>query len=244
MHIPGGNMKANCFEKICCAAALWLCGAGFIPAQANFTRGEALFMENKPAEAVRYLENAVAEDGAHVLAYLYLGIVYEQLDRPGEAVAVYRKILDRAGDLTAHVAANLGNVYFKMGDTAGAEQCYTRALEADPGYASASLGRANTRLKAGSLRPALADYELYLSLEPRSPRRSQIERLIAFVHSEFAADERRKLLAEEAARAEAERQRRLLEDVAASLQSAAGDSQGLSTGAENVEGYEGEFELE
>jgi hypothetical protein len=35
-----------------------------------------------------------------------------------------------------------------------------------------------------------------------------------------------------------------LDEVSASLQSAADSSQGLSSGAENLEGYEGEFELE
>lgn len=232
------------FGGICCALVFWLWGAlpGF--GQASFTRGEALFMQNKPQEAVVFLENAIADDPAHVLAYVYLGIVYEQLNRIDEAVAAYRKILDRAGDLTATVANNLGNVYFRQGNTAEAERCYSEALAADPGYGSAFLGRANTRLKAGTVKTALADYELYLSLEPRSSKRPQIERLIAFVHSEIAADERRKLLAEEAARAEAERRQRLLDEVSASLQSAADSSQGLSSGAENLEGYEGEFELE
>ena len=201
-------------------------------------------MQNKPKEALVYLENAIADDPAHIQAYLYLGIVYEQLDRTDEAIAAYRRVLGQAGDLSADVANNLGNAYFKQGNTAEAERFYTRSLQADPGYASACLGRANTRLKAGSLRTAIADYEMYLALEPRSPKRPEIERLIAFIYSEFAAAERQKLLAEENARSEAERQRRLLEDIAASLQSAAGASQGLSTGAEDVQGYEGEFELD
>ena len=237
-------MRKRCIITGCCGAALWFGAAVFAFGQANFTWGEALFMQNKPKEAVIYLENSIADDPAHVMAHLYLGMVYEQLGRIDEAVAAYRKILEKAGDLSATVANNLGNAYFKQGNTAEAERFYTRSLQADPGYASACLGRANTRLKAGSLRPAIADYEMYLALEPRSPKRPEIERLIAFIYSEFAAAERQKLLAEENARSEAERQRRLLEDIAASLQSAAGASQGLSTGAEDVEGYEGEFELD
>jgi tetratricopeptide (TPR) repeat protein len=225
-------------------AALWLGGAVFCAGQANFTKGEALFMQNKPREAAVYLENTIADDPAHVMAHLYLGMVYEQLGRIDEAVAVYRKILDRAGDLTANVANNLGNACFKKGNTADAERFYTQALEADPGYASACLGRANTRLKAGSLKAAIGDYEMYLALEPRSAKRSEVERLIALVNSEFAADQRKKLLAEEAARSDAERRQRLLDEVSASLQSAADASQGLSSGAENVESYDGEFELE
>jgi tetratricopeptide (TPR) repeat protein len=125
-----------------------------------------------------------------------------------------------------------------------AEQFYTQSLDADPVYASAYLGRANTRVKKGSLQEAMVDYELYLSLEPRSPQRTAIERLMTLIRGEFAAEERRKLLAEETAREDEARRKRLLEEVSASLQSAADSSQGLSTGAEKVEGYEGEFELE
>ncbi|MDR0584427.1 MAG: tetratricopeptide repeat protein [Treponema sp.] len=244
-------MKKNYCGKYCAAAVLWFVTAVFGFAQSNFTRGEALFMQNKPKEAAPFLENSIADDPAHVMAYLYLGMVYEQLERIDEAIAAYRKILDRAGDLSANVANNLGNAYFRKGDAAAAERFYTQALAADPGYASACLGRANARLKAGSAKAALGDYELYLSLELRSPKRPQIERLIAFIHSESAAEERRKLLAEEAARvreeaakAEAERRQRLLDEVSASLHSAAGSSQGLSSGTEDVERYESEFELE
>ena len=225
------------------AAALVFLGPVLF-AQTSFTRGEELFMQNRPKEALVFLENAVAEDPAHVKAFLYLGIVYQQLERLDEAVAVYRKILPGAGAETARVACNLGNVYYRKGDAASAEQYYTLAIEADGAWASAWLNRANTRVKAGSLRESLADYERYLDLEPRSPRRPGIERLMALIREEFAAAERRRLLEEEAARAEAERRQRLLDEVSASLQSAADDARGLSAGSEEVMGYEGEFELE
>ncbi|MDR2257565.1 MAG: tetratricopeptide repeat protein [Treponema sp.] len=228
---------------------LLIIGLGFLTAgdgfsQSNFNRGEELFMLNKPREALVFLENAVAEDPAHVTAFYYLGMAYQQLGRIDEAIAAYRKILPRAGKETARVAYNLGNAYYMKGNTASAEQCYTQALDEDPVFAPAYLNRANTRVKSGSLKTAIVDYELYLSLEPGSPKKPEIERLIAFIREEFAEEERRKLLAEEAARAEAERRRRLLEEVSASLQSAAEDSRGLSAGAEDVLGYEGEFELE
>jgi tetratricopeptide (TPR) repeat protein len=222
----------------------WLCAAAFCFGQTNFSRGEELFMQNKPQEAAVYLENTVAEDPAHVKAFLYLGIVYEQLNRPAEAIAAYRKILPKAGDAAVYVANNLGNACFKTGDAEAAEAAYTQAVEADPRYAPAWLGRANARIKLGSLRSALDDYEQYLVLETRSAQRPEVERLIAFIRAEFAAEERRRLIEEEAARAEAERKQRLLDEVSASLQSAADASQGLSTGAEDVESYEGEFELE
>jgi tetratricopeptide (TPR) repeat protein len=213
-------------------------------AQDNFSRGEELFMQNRPREALSFLELATAEDPSHVRAFQYLGRVYEQLGRLDEAIAAYRKILPQAGAETARIAFNLGNAYFMKGNAAFAEQFYTQALEEDPVFAPACLNRANARVRAGTLMDAAADYERYLVLEPRSPKRPEIERMLAVIREEFAAEERRKLLAEEAARAEAERRRRLLEEVSASLHSAAEDSQGLSSGAEGVQDYDGEFELE
>jgi tetratricopeptide (TPR) repeat protein len=231
-------------KKYLIITVLWFFAAAFCFGQANFIRAEELFMQNKPQEAAVYLENTVAEEPTHAKAFLYLGIVYEQMGRTDEAIAAYRRILPRAGILIAPVANNLGNAYFKKGNMEEAESFYTRALEADLGYASAYLGRANTRIKSGSLKAAITDYEQYLVLQPRSPQRTDIERLIGFIRAELAEAERQRLLAEEAARAEAERKQRLLDEVSASLQSAAGASQGLSSGAEDVEGYEGEFELE
>jgi len=213
-------------------------------AQSNFSRGEDLFMQNKPKEAAAWLENSISEDPDDVMAYLYLGIVYEQTDRNDEAIAVYRQIIGRAGSLTANVANNLGNVYFKKGNFQEADVMYTQALDNDRVYAQAYLGRANAKMKRNLLRDAVYDYEQYLLLEPRSPQYQSIERLVAYIKAEFAEAERRRLVAEEAARAEAERRQKLLDEITASLQSAAGASQGLSSGAENVEGYEGEFELE
>jgi tetratricopeptide (TPR) repeat protein len=213
-------------------------------AQNAFNRGEELFMQNKPREALEFLENAAVEDPAHVQAYLYLGIVYQQLERTDDAIAAYRKILPRGGGQTARIAYNLGNAYFVKGNASFARQYYTQAIEADSSYASAYLNRANTLIKTGELKDAVVDYESYLTLEPRSVKRPQIERLISFIQAEFAAEEGRRFLAEETARQEAERRQRLMDEVSASLQAAAEDSKGLSSGTEEIENYEGAFELE
>lgn len=213
-------------------------------AQNAFTQGEAYFLQNKPQEALSFLELSIAEDPANIRAGLYLGISYQQLDRLDEAIAVFRKILPRGGDETARIAFNLGNVYYSKGNVNYANQYYTQAIEADPAYASAYLNRANALVQAGSLKDALSDYELYLSLEPRSPKRFRIEQLAAYIKAEFAAEERRRIEAEAAARAEAERKQRLLDDISASLQAAAEESTGLSAGTEDVLGYDDAFELE
>jgi tetratricopeptide (TPR) repeat protein len=223
---------------------LFLVLGTFLFAQSSFSKGEELFLQNKPKEALPFLEQAVAEDPAYVQAALYLGIAYQQIDKFDEAIAVYRKILPRSGSQSALIAYNLANVYFSRGNATFAEQYYTQAINANPMYASAYLNRANSRIKSGLLQESISDYRQYLSLEPNSPKRSQIESLIAFIQDEAAAEEQRRIAAEAAAKAEAERRQRLLDQVSASLQAAADDAQGLSSGAESVQGYDGEFELE
>jgi len=244
-----------------------------LEAQTSFARGEELFMQNKPQEALQYLEAAVSEDPAHVQAFLYLGIVYLQLNRVDDSIAAYLKILPKGGTETATIAFNLGNAYFMKGAYDSANQYYTRAIEEDPSHASAYLNRANTFVRTGELRSAIQDYEQYLSLDPASAKREQVVKLIAFIREEFAADERRRIMAEEAAKAaelariraeesakaeaelarvraeaaakaEAERKRQLLQQVTESLQAAAEDSKGLSAGTEDVQDYNNEFELQ
>jgi tetratricopeptide (TPR) repeat protein len=218
--------------------------ASLVQAQNAFVRGEELFLRNKPQEALVFLEASLGEDPSNIKTFLYLGVAYQQLGRLDEAVAVYRKALPKAGDETARVAYNLGNVYTMKGNSALAEQYYTQAIEADSAYASAYLNRANTKVNAGALKEAVADYEQYLTLEPRSSKRPQVEKLIAFILEEFAAGERQKLLAEAEAQEAAERRQRLLDEVSASLQANPDDAQGVSAGSEDVLEYDGEFELD
>ena len=210
----------------------------------DFIQGEELFIRNKPDEALPYLEKAFVANKDHIEGALYLAMCYEQLGKLDEAAAVYRNILPEEGGKTALAAFNLGNIYFKKGSNAFAEQFYTQALRSDPAYASAWLNRANLRVKTGSLRDALPDYERYLALEPASPKRPQIEKLISLIREEFAAEEIRRLMAEEAARAEAERRQRLINEVSASLEAQADEAEGIAAEAEDISGYEGEFELE
>jgi tetratricopeptide (TPR) repeat protein len=230
-------------KKLMIVCAL-LASAVLCYGQSNFSKGEELLMQNKPSEAAVFLENAVAEEAANAAAYLYLGIVYEQLGKTDEAIAVYRRILPTAGNLSANVANNLGNVYFQKGNAELAEQYYSQAIGFDAVLSKAYLGRANTRIKAGNLRNAVSDYEQYLTLEPRASQRASIEQLMGIIRAEFAAEERRRIAAEEEERRVAEERRQLLESVSASLQSAADLSRAISSGAESVEEYDGEFELE
>ena len=224
--------------------SFWLLLTAFCFGQSNFSRGEQLLMQNQPGLALSFLENAIRDDSANVTAWIYLGIVYEQLNRYDDAIAIYRRVLPSAGSFTANVANNLGNVYFHRGNIEEAERYFTQAIGYDSVFSYAYLGRANVRIKAGKLENAVSDYEQYLTLNPRSSQRQNIERLIVIINNEIAAAEMQRILVEEEERRVAEERQKLLESVSASLQSAADQSRGMSSGAEGIEGYEGEFVLD
>jgi len=218
--------------------------AGLCYGQSNFAKGEELLMKNQPAQAESFLMRAIADDPGNPVAYIYLGIVYEQIGRAEDAITIYRRILPSAGNFSANVANNLGNVYFQKGNIDTAEQYYTQAISYDSGYPNAYLGRANTRIKTGNLKSAVSDYQQYLLLDPTSSQRAKIEQLVNLIQTEAAAAEMKRLMAEEEARRLAEERQRLLDSVSASLQSVVDSSKGISSGTESVENYDGEFVLE
>lgn len=206
--------------------AIYLAGGSLFAQDSNFERGELLFLQNKPAEALAYLEAAVTAPDAPLQAHLYLGMAYQQLNRPDDAAVVYTKILPDAGDSAALVAYSLGNVYYSKGDFTSAESCYTRAIGEDGSFAPAYLNRANARLQTGEVDLAVADYTYYLVLDSEAPQRSQIEAVLAAIEKageEAAAEERRKAEEEEAVLAKTRARERQAEEripgILAALQS-------------------------
>ncbi len=210
----------------------------------DFAAAEALFLRDKPAQALPALTAVLAEDPANSTASLYLGLAYYQTGETDKAIDTLRAALPRAGEKKALFAYNLGNIFFAKGSAAFAEQYYSQAIAADGAFASAFLNRAQTRLKLGALAEAVADYRRYLELDPSTAQRQAIEKLIALIEEEFALEKERQLASEKAAQAEAERRQRLLDEVAASLQAAAEQTKGLQAGGEEVLQYDGEFVLE
>jgi tetratricopeptide (TPR) repeat protein len=176
---------------------------------ADFDQGEVFFMLNEPEKALPFLERAYRAQPSRIEGALYLAMAYEELEKFDDAIAVYRAILPTGGDKTALIACNLGNIYFRRGNNTLAEQSYTAAIRADTSYAAAYLNRANTRIRNGSLREALPDYERYLQLNPNADQRPQIERLINLIKETFAIEEIRRLMAQESSRADTERQQAL-----------------------------------
>ena len=223
-----------------------------------FERGEELFMENKPQEAAVLLENALSQEPENEKIYLYLGYIYEQLDQHEDAVGILRRGIQVADQQLATMYFNLGNNLRALDRHEEAEEMYTAAAQAESSFARAYLNRANLRVTREKFQEAIDDYTVYLNLEPASPQRGEIERLIALLEEKAeeeairrAEAERQRRLEEERRKAEEERKRReaeerrksLLDSVLNSLDSASEETENLSGGSEDIQEEEEEVDI-
>jgi tetratricopeptide (TPR) repeat protein len=201
--------------------ALFLAAAGAFGASQFFDKGEQLFVQNKPREALPLLESALNDEPANEKIYLYLGIIYQQLGDSQKAIDILNKGIEVS---TAHrdlFYYNIGNDQYARRDWAAAEQAYTSALAANKELAEAYINRANDRMQLSNLTGAIADYTVFLQLRPQDPRRPDIERLMALVRQ--AQDD-----AEKTRQAEAARQKALMDDALKALNNAGDDTKNLS----------------
>ena len=199
--------------------------------------GEKLFLENRPREALPLLEQALNENPDNERLYLYLGIVYEQLQNPDKSIQVMRRGLNVARGVKDLLYFNLGNDLFRQKEYTLAEQMYSNALEVNGTMEDAYLNRANARLQLESYPGARADYIEYLRLAPATPQRESIEKLIALLGGML--DEAERLKQEELAR-----QKALLNEVLNSLQNASEDTRNLSAGSEDIQEQYDEVDIE
>ena len=172
-------------------------------------------MQNRPREAAALLESALTQESRNEKAYLYLGIIYEQLGVREKAVAIMQKGLEVAVFHKADLFYNIGNNYDAMGQAEKAVEMYTRALEANGSLGDAYLNRANVQVKLDRLTEALRDYRIYLVMVPSTPQRPQIERMIQLienVETQRAEEAERQRIAEEERKKQEEEERRLAEE--------------------------------
>ncbi len=209
--------------------ACFLVGAAGVAgaASAFFDKGEALFMQNKPADARPLLESALGDDPANEKTYLYLGIIYQQLGDTKRAVDILQKGLDVAASYKDLFYYNIGNDLFSGKDYSSAVDMYSKAIAANKDLFDAYLNRANARMQLKSWDGAVADYTLYLQLQPQTPQRQNIEKIIALLRK--AQDDMAK-----AQQAEADKQKALMDAVLQSLNNAGDDTKNLSV--ESIKG--------
>jgi tetratricopeptide (TPR) repeat protein len=206
-------------------------------------QGEQLFLENRFEEAATVLESAMVQQPQNERIYLYLGTIYERLEKYDAAISVLQK-----GTLVAKLYLdvmyfNIANNLFKQQKSALADEMYTRSIGANPKLAVAYLNRANNRVELGEYGTAVDDYKVYLNLKPATEQRENIERMIALLTGQIEAelvrlrDEQERKLAEEA------RQRALLEEVLGSLRKASEETKSLGIETEGIEEIETETDI-
>lgn len=222
-----------------------------------FDQGSELLLENKPEQAVTYLEQAVREEPSNLEAYLYLSLVYEQLGLHTEAISTLSRAMDVPGAKLHVLYFNIGNNYVHQEDLEHAIESYTMAIDANRTYPKAYLNRANLLVQTESYQAAVDDYRVYLNLEPNSPQRPAIERAISLLEDTIEQEriraeeerrrreeeerrrreeeERRRLEEERRRREEEERRKALLDSVLNSLQSASEETENMSAGNEDIE---------
>lgn len=208
------------------AAAFLLAAGSLTAASALFEKASDLYVNNKPAEARPLLEEALIEDPANETAYLYLGIVYQQLGDPEKAIAVLKRGLNIATQHKDLFNYNIGNNFFARGEYTFAEESYTAAVAANRTMSLGYLNRANSRMKLEKWEEALADYQLFLQLAPQDPQRPQVEQVVRLLQEHLANQAA-------LAQAAADRQKALLADVLNSLTNASDDARNLRL--ENLE---------
>ena len=195
--------------------------AALFGASEFFDKGEALFVLNKPQDAAPLLESALNADPSNEKAYLYLGIIYQQLGDAQKAIDVLKRGLDIATSFKDLFYYNMGNDFFSRKEFTTADEMYTHAIDSNKSMSESYLNRANTRLQLQNLDGALADYTLFLQLVPQDPQRPSIEKVMALLRQ--VQDDR-----EKARQAELAKQQALMNDVLKSLNNAGDATKNLS----------------
>lgn len=235
------------------------------------TEGEKFFRTNEPSLAVSALEKEISNGIITENTYNYLGLSYFQMGNFNKAFESFERGMNVPGANRKLLYFNEGTVAYAGEDFLKAENCFSLALTASPGFYKALLNRANTRLRLRKYKECISDYENYILNVPDDEQRSEIEKLLSYLREEIKrqeeeavriAEEQKRLeeenrriqaemarqeeerLAREAEqrKIEAERRRKLLEDVANSLQQT--DTTNMTAGAAEVMEYEYESELD
>ncbi len=235
------------------------------------TEGERLFKINDPSGAVPLLEKDIVSGNISSDTYNFLGLAYFQLGEYKKALDAFERGKKSSQSNKKLLYFNQGNVAYASGDYDLAETCYSFAFAASPTFYEALLNRANSRLMMKKYKDSLSDYKAFVLALPDDSQSENIRRLISYLEEEIEhqaaeearlAEEQRRLeeenrrLQEEIARQEAERlareaelraqeeerRRKLLEDVASSLQQT--ETTNMTAGVEDVLDYDYESELE
>ena len=206
-------------------------------------KAEEAFLNGKLDEAKSLYLNALKTSPADANIYLNLGFIYEKNREYQTAISYYQKGIPYAGTQLGTFYKNIGNSYYFINDFENAEKMYSSGISSVPPSYSCYFHRGNTRVKLGMYEGAVDDYQTFLTMQPDTPQRVNIELMIERL--QYAIDNAEAIrLAEEAKRLEEEeRQRKLLESVLGSLEEVSDETKNLSAESDEVESTEVEIDI-
>lgn len=210
--------------------------------ESTLSKGQRLFMENKPDDAIIWLELALGEDTGNKNIYNYLGIAYEQTGKNQKAIDIYNRGLDYAGNLKSQFLTNIANNMVILGNYDSAINFYSKAMVSE--YNGDALrNRAGEYLRKQLFDEALQDYKEYIIVEVDPYQGEDIKRLINLLEKKLDLIAKQKIENERKRLEEEARQRDLLNQVLNSLSAAGDGTTNLSAGAEDAEDYDGDFDI-
>lgn len=208
-----------------------------------FQQGEKYFLNNQPEKAVQLLEASLKNSTGNYKTYIYLGIAYEQLKMYKKAIDTYQKGIDKIKDHHDIMYTNIGNNYIRLGESQKAIDSFSQALSVDSSDTTALRNRAGEYLRLGRYNNALADYKLYLMLDPSAYQKEEIQKIIVLLEGTLSEIAQKKLEEERKRLEKEKKQQQLLDKVLNSLSKASDDTTNLSAGAGKVEQYSDSYDI-
>lgn len=163
---------------------LFFCISLFSQNSPDIKKGLAFLKNNNPEKALPIFFAETEKTDGDRKAYLYLSVACIQMQKYSDAVTWLTK--GKSLDPTDKYlySYNLGNACFMQGAYEKALLAYTEATSENSYYPAAFLNKANTEMQLGKQEDALKSYKTYLQLEPMSPQRPSIERMISILQGQ------------------------------------------------------------
>ncbi len=127
--------------------------------------GRVLLDQNRPGDALTYLEQAIAQQPDHVDALRVLGRIYHNLDRRDEAIDAYEGAL-RLDDQDAWSLNNLGLLYIESERFDDALAPLARATQLNAGVACFQNNLGVALERTGHAEQAVSAFETALANDP------------------------------------------------------------------------------
>lgn len=182
----------------------------------SVTEAKEAFLKSNDSKALQLFERARIEEPQNDEVCNYLGIIYQKMGQANKAEQIYKKGLSIKGPNLHSIEFNLANLYFNSKRFDEAISYYTKVIDSDPKLRSkAILNRAQVLLTTKKYSNAAQDYKNYLTIEPTSPQREKIERLLRLLADKEAYEKEQARLAQETAERKAAEEKKSAERKAA-----------------------------